>query len=400
MEVNTIFNGHKGIIWNFSILKDNKGLISCSGDMTVIFWNIDGTINKKINEKGIPKYISVIDNVAIIYCEAFSKRMKSYFISYDINTCEELNKIELEKKITAFNTINNMMITGDDEGYLKLLTLNDGSIINSVKIHDNIIKSIVINSKNDNILTGSTDKTSKILDLDLNVLNILQSNSPINCAVFYAKDKKVLLGGGIEAMLVAMAKSETNDLKIKMFNIKSQKLVKQFTSHFGPIRHIDVFNKNFVTAGQDGIAKFHSFEKFDSSLETINTEDMITVVKDSKKIVQHNVVGMNNVQKPLYFIESTNNCKEDEIIEPIKRTIKLSNLPQSVNEDMLYEQFDIFGKIDGRIKIVRLERDTIAYINFSDKDNALRAYNNKIEERFILFNSVVSVQLIEGRYYK
>ena len=214
-----------------------------------------------------------------------------------------------------------------------------------------------------------------------------------------AKDKKVLLGGGIEAMLVAMAKSETNDLKTKLYNINSEKLVRQFTSHFGPLRYIDVYGKQFVTAGQDGIVKLHSFDMFEGFIETIKTEDMVTIPKNetvqdkkttTKPIVgsTRKIVGMNdNSQKGIAFVDKKLNTNFDKRVdEPVKRTIKLSNLPEEVTENDLYEQFDLFGKIDGRIKIVRLEnntnsasmyKDIIAYISYTDCENANKAYEQK-----------------------
>ncbi len=429
LSVKTTYIGHKGIIWNFNILPNNNGLISCSGDMSIIFWNIDGTIKKIINENGIPKFISNIDNIVVIYCEAFSRRSKSYIIYYDIETMEKIRLIEIENKITAFEIINNMIVAGYDDGNINLLNFTTCEIINGVKIHNSTIKSITLNSKKNNILTGSTDKTSKILDIELNTLHTFESDSPINFAIFYAKDKKVILGGGIEAMLVAMAKSETNNLKTKIYNVNSQKIIRQFTSHFGPLRCIDSYEKKFVTAGQDGIIKVHSFELFEGYKETINTEYMAIINKNDTENIKKNIpikpiqkkipgMAQPNSTKDIGFVENTSNDNNNnEEIKIIKRTLKLSNLPEEITENDLYTQFDIYGKIDGRIKIIKLENnnykhnnsrsnikhskyiDIVAYINFSDEENAIKAIETKNAERFILMDCVVEIKLIEGKYY-
>ena len=150
MNVLTTYKGHKGVIWNFSILENND-LISCSGDMSVIFWNSDGTVKKKIQENGIPKYISVINGDAIIYCEAFSRRSKSYIVKYNVETMNEICKFELEKKITAMNISNDYIITGDDDGFLNLLNLETGALYKELKLHDSTIKSLVLNKNCNNI---------------------------------------------------------------------------------------------------------------------------------------------------------------------------------------------------------------------------------------------------------
>jgi hypothetical protein len=407
MSEKIVFKGHKGIIWNFGIL-DNDDLISCSGDMTVKFWKNNGDIIKNIDENGIPKHISISNNKALIYCEAFSKRSQSYFAIYDILTHEKIKTIIVTEKTTSLKLKDEIAIIGCENGNLKLLNIDTEEYLKDEKIHNNAIKSVVISERNGNILTSSIDKTSKILDFDFNVLHILKSNGPINFAVYYAKDKKVLLGGGIEAMLVAMAKTETNDLKTKIYNIKSEKLVTQFSSHFGPLRCIDVFDKQFVTAGQDGLAKIHSFEKFVGCDEIINTEDMKNKKKIDEKKEKIYIVGMNNEKKNISFYEKSNDDIQKKEIVIVKRTLKLSNLPEDIDDRQLYEEFDIFGRIDGRIKVVRLEnnygnsnlfKNIIAYINFTEPECAEKAFERKTENKYILSNSVVNIELIEGKYY-
>ncbi len=87
---------------------------------------------------------------------------------------------------------------------------------------------------------------------------------------------------------------------------------------------------------------------------------------------------------------------------------KVSKLDADIDDFYLYNEFDMFGKIEGRIKIVRLEnnygnsstyKDIIAYINYSDESCAKNAYDNKTSEKYVISYSVIEIKLIAGKYY-
>ncbi len=425
MKSQMSFIGHNGIIINFIMTKNDENLISCSGDLSIIFWNSDGTVRKKIDEKGKPKFIlENNNNEIIVYCEAFSSKYKSYFVKYNLETTELISKVELETKFfkenetvvyTAIEIINNDIVACDNVGCVDVRNSDNFDINKQFKLHNDTIKSIVLNKNKTKILTASSDGTCVIMDLNYVILQTLVTNCPINYAIFYAKDKKIILGGGVEARLVAMAK--VNDINTKIYNIDSGKLVKQFTSHFGPIRHIDVFNKNFVTSGQDGIVKVHSFEKVEGiNFDTLLIEDMIKPKKDktneTNKIEKKPIVGMPKVGQNKTFFENTNN--NDFHIESTKilKTLKLSNLPETIYDYNLYELFEIYGKVEGRINIIvnekRSEHNNFyyneyhTYINYANELTAQKAFDTLTDEKgqskYIIDNHVIDIKLIEGKY--
>ena len=269
-----IFEGHNGIIWSLDISSDDTILVTSSGDLTIGFWNtLDGTLLYKSLEVCIPKIVCIQKNsqlnLVAIACEALSKKSKSYISIYDINDIK--NNIYSEKikliwdysfKFTTLLWLNDeILIIGCDDGKIILKDINDIEGTNDIEhsiFHTDSIKSIIWNKMKTQILTSSLDCTSKQIDINSwEIKAIYKSTVPINYACFNHNDRKVLIGGGIEAMNIA--KTSNNDLNLKIYRASDQKLMNHISSHFGPIRFIDKspINKNFISASQDGTVKIY-----------------------------------------------------------------------------------------------------------------------------------------------
>jgi translation initiation factor 3 subunit I len=443
--------GHTGVIWDLALTKDNNILVSASGDLTFMVWNPNtGSIIKKINTSGIPKQISIneTNNYLLVYCEAIGRRSKSYIYMYDLNNLEysddTFNTLEPIKiiewitdetlfKITVLKWLNEtQFIIGCDNGNIIIRDYLDDNFNKKYEIHTDAVKSIVYNNTKTIILTSSLDTTAKEINLEtMEVIRSYQSNNPVNYAIYSYNEKKIILGGGIEAMMIA--KSGNNDLTIKFFRISDQKLVNQMSSHFGPIRYMDKApnNKNFVSASQDGTAKIYIFdeneaerlktvERIESSLidentniDYVNAKPVQTKKKEQNKIQQKYIPGMarpkeeivddselftvtkNYVgEKILKFKkeeEKINNEDDDEIYKPVESkpsTIRVSNLPSYVETSDLYELFEFYGRIEEKgIFIKRYPDNTMAFIKFcylESAEKAIASANRKPYEHSIL----------------
>jgi translation initiation factor 3 subunit I len=429
------FNGHNGVVWHISLTNDDKILCSCSGDMNLNIWNAEnGILIKKINQKGIPKILAINENnILAIYNESINKSKNSFisFVNLNDENYETINEMQLNEKITTllWNS-NNILIKTLEDGKIVFFNL-DNNIINEIQPHNNIIKSLVYNKFKTHLLTGSLDGTSKIININtLQTEKTFISNSPINYANYLGNEKKIVLGGGIEAMFVASTKSNTNDLRTKIYNVKSQKLVLQIQSHFGPIRYIDTVGKICITASQDGSVKIHNvdietnfsldinnsnnnnlnnnnnshtFVLFGNALLmnnlNLNTENIkyetyeeMTYGKQEKetqeKTKEKYIVGLtpkpSNYNDNTYVIETKNN--------DIKKSIKISNLPSNINYKILEEIFECFGKIETKgIKIINNAYDTFAFINFSISESALKAVEHMHRQKFE--NNIIHVEI-------
>jgi translation initiation factor 3 subunit I len=414
------FNGHNGVIWHLEISKDSKYMISCSGDGTCMIWNVmTGENLNTISEDGIPKYVSINEDIIAIEFEPITRRKASYIniysldelVSGKINILYKFQESELNRATTITCISEDTILATYDNGNIKKINFKTQSVELEKKLHTESIKSIYFSNDKTKFLTGSLDSTSKIVKLEtLEEVCTFKSKVPINSAVFTTDNEYVLLGGGIEAMLVA--KTSDNDLTTKIYQVSNQKLIKQITNHFGPLRYLD-FNPNgssFATASQDGSVKIHYFnpviekteliENFGYALtrdadelplrdETVTMDEpnetiSLKINKGDKKQSQESYpIGhhLHTVIKEAsdYTISSKSKSNDNKHLS----SVKVSNLPDDIGTTELYEMFDYYGRIENNgIKIKYLHSDTIAFVNYLNNESALKAIEKCNKKRF------------------
>jgi WD40 repeat protein len=279
------FDYHNGVIWSLDLSSDDNILISCSGDLSIAFSNAkNGQIIKNFIELKIPKFIStqknLETNLVAILTDGLGRNSASTILIYDLNKvynddfCYDISfdfKNNDDKPLNFLWLNETKLIIGTDNGNICIADINDPENIQSFNFHSDAIKSLVFNKTKTQILTGSLDCTSKQINLDnMNVEKTYTSTVPINFACFNHNDRKVFVGGGKEAMLVA--KTSDNDLNFKIYRTSDQKLVNHIPSHFGPIRYIDRSpnSTNFISASQDGTIRIY-FLKIESNFNDNNT---------------------------------------------------------------------------------------------------------------------------------
>ena len=459
------YNGHNGVIWHLDISSDSNYMITCSGDMSCIVWDVKtGNILNIIRETGIPKYISINNNLVAIACEPISKRSKSYIIIYSlddlingiINPIAKLNEEQSIRATTVSWLSDELIIATYDNGLIKKIDYKLDSIIQEEKVHDESIKSICFSSSKTDFLTGSIDKCAKIIDIDtLKINKTFKSTVPINSAIYTPDNLYVILGGGIEAMMVA--KTSDNDLRTKIYQISNEKLYKQITNHFGPLRYLH-FNPNkssFATASQDGTVKIHYFDpititnlnsnsnsNFDSDFDSNSNLDFEFELFGLAAVKNPEELGLNNEIVKIEEINTTastsdtskqtnnnnnnnNNHNKNHSIEqnypvghPLHKSevkiseykinskiegeyksvyaIKVTNLPEDVDITELWEMFEYYGRIENNgIRIKKFYNDTVAFVNYLNIESATKAIE-KCNKKRIGF-CIIGVEMTQNK---
>lgn len=428
-KVNKIFSGHTGVIWNLDISSDDSILISSSGDLTICFWNThNGTLLFQTLERCIPKFVCAQKNnnksnyVAVI-CEALTKKSSTCIKIFDLDDLNNLEKCnnfkekyilewKLNSKPSVLTWLNdNILIVGTSDGKIILKNIIESNEYDKEYLfHTDCIKSIVWNKTYTQILTSSLDCTSKQINvLDWSIKCIYTSTVPINWACWNHNEKKVMIGGGIEAMNVA--KTSNNDLNLKIFRTSDQKLMQHLSSHFGPIRYIDKspINKNFVTSSQDGTVKIYfeepinlknqiesTYLDLDLSDEINKLENLSWKPKQKQKTESKQIKWIPGMSKPkdnesekeyVFGKISSNSISNNDIDFKLKQiqkeqdeynsTIRVTNLPNYIQSYNLAEIFDLFGRIerDG-IRIKKYDDTTMAFIKYVYPESAIKAINN------------------------
>jgi translation initiation factor 3 subunit I len=413
-----IYRGHNGVIWNLDITEDSKTLISVSGDMSIIKWDVLTGNYKKIITKSIPKYISIFseENKYVVLFDPISKRSKASFQIFNLETDEILFNYDEETNLKRFTTINwlntNKLFITYDNGEFIVYNIENNTIEQSKKIHTDFIKSVSFNKDKTKLITASIDTTCKIINLEnFEIEKTFENIVPCNCAVFSPIRNYVIIGGGLDAMLVAQ--KANNDFTSRFFSCNTGKYVGCINGHFGPIRYININpnGKNYASASQDGTIRIYYFndDHHPKKLcEQINTDILdLTNLKllqpsDENILKKETNFFLYNTNQPVLntkisTIEKNNITetikKKEEIqlytftskkfIDPVSENkfnyhdtfaIKVTNLPEDIEYHELMDLFEFFGRIKERgVNIKKYKDDTVAFINYLDKSCADKA---------------------------
>lgn len=384
------YTGHNGVIWYLDISDDSKTMISLSGDMSIIKWNLTNASYKKIMVKSIPKYINIFKNIYVVSYDPISKKAVSNFQLFNLESDELLYSYEEEnnqKKITTINFLddNKLFITYDN-GFYGIFDYENKSFIKLEKLHENSIKSVSFNKDKTKLITSSNDCTCKIINLlDYKCEVVIENIVPCNYAIFSPIRNYVIVGGGIDAMLVSQ--KSNNDFTARFYSAKTGKFISGIGGHFGPIRYISFHpnGKCFTTASQDGIVRLNYIDDDKPStttetLQFINDINASIEFEESKQIIKQENNQNNNESKKeskLYTFTSRTKYSEREQEKRDTFAIKISNLPSDIEYHDLTELFEFFGRIKERgINIKKYNDDTVAFINYLDKSCAEKAYSN------------------------
>jgi translation initiation factor 3 subunit I len=389
------YTGHNGVIWYLDVCDDSKTMISLSGDMSIIKWNLTTATYKKIMVKSIPKYINIFKNVYVVSFDPISKKSVSSFQIFNLETDELLYNYEEEnnqKKITTINFLeDNILLITYDNGFYGIFDTDSTSFTKLEKLHENSIKSVSFNKDRTKLITSSIDCTCKIINLsdykcEIVIENIIENIVPCNYAVFSPLRNYVIVGGGIDAMLVSQ--KSNNDFTARFYSVKSGKFISGIGGHFGPIRYISFHpdGKCFTTASQDGIVRLNYIDDdipstTTETLKFINDINLPLEYEESKQIIKQDIKQHikqeEKKESKLYTFASRTKYFERE---PEKRdtfAIKISNLPPDIEYNDLTELFEFFGRIKERgITIKKYNDDTVAFVNYLDKSCAEKAFSN------------------------
>ena len=385
------YTGHNGVIWYLDVCDDSKIMISLSGDMSIIKWNLASASHKKMMVKSIPKYINIFKSFYVVSFDPISKKSVSSFQIFNLDTDELLFTYEEEnnqKKITTINFLdeNRLFITFDN-GFYGVFSTESKSFTKLEKLHENSIKSVSFNKDRTKLITSSIDCTCKIINLsDYSREVVIENIVPCNYAIFSPLRNYVIVGGGIDAMLVSQ--KSNNDFTARFYSCKSGKFISGIGGHFGPIRYISFHpnGKCFTTASQDGIVRLNYIDDdipstTTESLKFINDINIPLEYEEGKQIIKQesNPESKQEEKKEskLYTFTSRTKYVEREQEKRDTFAIKISNLPSDIEYHDLTELFEFFGRIKERgITIKKYNDDTVAFVNYLDKSCAEKAFTN------------------------
>ncbi|MGB3346188.1 MAG: tetratricopeptide repeat protein, partial [Candidatus Humimicrobiia bacterium] len=170
------FEGHKGWVNCVVITTDGKYIVSGSNDNTLKLWDIN-TGECLRTFKGHKGWVKSID-VSKLSKPVGRTKKKQYIISgsddgtiklWDLNNGECLLTFEGHKygiNTIAFSKDDRYIISGSSDNTIKLWDLNSGECLRNFEGHNKAVKDLVITPDGGFIISGSLDDTLRLWDLN------------------------------------------------------------------------------------------------------------------------------------------------------------------------------------------------------------------------------------------
>jgi len=269
------FNGHNGAVWCIDVDWMTSKFMSGGGDSYLRFW--DCQTGKEI--------ASIKTNSSVRTCNfSYSGNMASYttdkamkhncemfiidtrIIDSSTSDADPILRIPVPNSRVSsllWSGLDEVIITGHENGDLLQWDLKTGKNINSIKGHDGLINDMQMNKEGTMFITASKDHTAKLYDSDsLMLLKTYKTERPVNSAAISPILDHVVLGGGQDAMDVTTTSTRVGKFDSRFFHLVFEEEFGRVKGHFGPINSVAFHpdGKSYSSGGEDGYVRVHSFD--------------------------------------------------------------------------------------------------------------------------------------------
>lgn len=200
--------GHEGKkIKSVAFFPNSKNLVSSGTDKKVLLWDIQTGKSETIWEQdGIVQSLSVSpDGNVIAACTKDGRIILLSGKNWE-NVRELFNEENNPVNVVQFNHAGNILISGDQDGNVKLWNWKDMELIKSLRGHTARIVDIKFSPDDKQIATASTDGTIQIWEADdLESLPVVfrDSEGYVLTVAFSPDGKKLVAGSNKEDLLIA-----------------------------------------------------------------------------------------------------------------------------------------------------------------------------------------------------
>lgn len=130
--------------------------------------------------------------------------------------------------------------------------------------HTKEIRDIAFSKDMTMFITSSFDKTAMLWDFEtMEVKKIYKIERAVNAAAISPLKNHIMLGGGGEAVNVALTSGRLLKNEVNFFHMIHEELIGTVKGHFGPINCLAFHpsGKGFASGSEDGYVRIHQLDE-------------------------------------------------------------------------------------------------------------------------------------------
>ncbi|CAG8532013.1 7550_t:CDS:2, partial [Acaulospora morrowiae] len=269
------YNDHVGAIWSVDVNSTTTLLITGSADNTAKLWNVQtGKCLHTWEFKTAVKRVAFSEDDTMVL--AITEQRMGFpgtVVILKINpnveakqSDEHINVIlpkGSKAMVADWGYLNKYIITGHEDGSVALYDWKTSDQIKSIHPHAAEITDLQFSEDRTYFVTSSKDKSAQIFESNTLIpLKKYVTDAPLNSAAVTPIQEFVILGGGQDAMQVALASSRQGKFECRFWHKILEEEVGRVKGHFGPINTIAVHpdGRSFSSGGEDGYVRVHHFD--------------------------------------------------------------------------------------------------------------------------------------------
>ncbi len=201
-----IFSAHQNRIRGIAMFNDNRSMLSCGIDNTIYKWDLATGIREVFRElEGPAKCLAISGNDQTVAVGTRDGKLLLFPVAGSGQPIELFSETGNEIMSLAFRNQGNMLIAGDQKGFLRIWSVDHRELAFRRKMHQARIIEIKIDPSQRYLATSSTDGRVYVLDLeDTNqqAIEIVNLNGFIYSVEFINRGRNIVVGSSSSNPLV------------------------------------------------------------------------------------------------------------------------------------------------------------------------------------------------------
>ncbi|AET40336.1 translation initiation factor eIF3 subunit i Ecym_5599 [Eremothecium cymbalariae DBVPG len=294
-RLGTLEDGHMGILWSIDVDDFTEYAVTGGGDAGVVIWRVkDGSKVHKWElrspvlrvefspngDKLLAVCADLMGHVGSICIIDIARDSANKIIGYDEEPTVEICTIEgtAPVQVASWSYDGKYIVAGHRDGNITKYDGRTGQLLQSQKLHKQLITDIQLSLDRTYFITTSRDCYANLVDVEtFEVLKSYETDCPLNSGCITPLKDFIIVGGGQDAREVTTTSAREGKFEAKFFHKLFQTEIGRIDDHFGPINCIAVSPQgtSYVSGGEDGFIRLHHFDKnyFDFKFDVERSAD-------------------------------------------------------------------------------------------------------------------------------